>query len=73
LKFHFDQILIETLICEIFEMVVVHGPFALGLILSPSLAFVAEPPKLLGPHALALVSKTSDNYACALDNLTGSV
>jgi hypothetical protein len=26
---------------------------------------VAEPPKLLGPHAPALVSKTSDGYACA--------
>jgi hypothetical protein len=34
---------------------------------------VAEPPKLLGPHAPALVSKTSDGYACASDNLTGSV
>jgi hypothetical protein len=34
---------------------------------------VAEPPKLLGPHAPVLVSKTSDNYACAPDNLTGSV
>jgi hypothetical protein len=34
---------------------------------------VAEPPKLLGLHAPALVSKTSDDYACAPDNLTGSV
>jgi hypothetical protein len=46
---------------------------------------VAEPPKLLGPHAPVLVSKTSDgfapvlvsktldDYACAPDNLTGSV
>jgi hypothetical protein len=34
---------------------------------------VAEPPKLLGPHAPALVLKTSDDYACAPDNLTGSV
>jgi hypothetical protein len=34
---------------------------------------VAEPPKLLGPHAPALVSNTSDGYACAPDNLTGSV
>jgi hypothetical protein len=34
---------------------------------------VAEPPKLLVPHAPVLVSKTSDGYACALDNLTGSV
>jgi hypothetical protein len=34
---------------------------------------VAEPSKLLGPHAPAIVSKTSDDYACALDNLTGSV
>jgi hypothetical protein len=34
---------------------------------------VAEPPKLLGPHAPALASKTSDGYACAPDNLTGSV
>jgi hypothetical protein len=31
---------------------------------------VLEPPKLLGPHASILTSKTSDNYACALDNLT---
>jgi hypothetical protein len=34
---------------------------------------VAEPPKLFGPHAPVLVSKTSDGYACAPDNLTGSV
>jgi hypothetical protein len=34
---------------------------------------VAEPPKLLDPHAPALVSKTSDGYACAPNNLTGSV
>jgi hypothetical protein len=34
---------------------------------------VVEPPKLLGPHAPALVSKTSDDYACTPDNLTGSV
>jgi hypothetical protein len=34
---------------------------------------VAEPPKLLGPHAPVLVSKTSDGYACAPDNLTGFV
>jgi hypothetical protein len=34
---------------------------------------VAEPPMLLGPHAPVLVPKTSDDYACAPDNLTGSV
>jgi hypothetical protein len=34
---------------------------------------VAEPPKLLGLHAPALVSKTLDGYACAPDNLTGSI
>jgi hypothetical protein len=34
---------------------------------------MAEPPKLLGPHAPVLVSKTLDGYACAPDNLTGSV
>jgi hypothetical protein len=34
---------------------------------------VAESPKILGPHAAALVSKTIDGYACAPDNLTGSV
>jgi hypothetical protein len=34
---------------------------------------VAEPPKLSGPHAPVLVSKTSDSYACAPNNLTGSV
>jgi hypothetical protein len=34
---------------------------------------VAEPPKLLGTHAHVLVSKTLDYYACAPDNLTGSV
>jgi hypothetical protein len=34
---------------------------------------VAEPPKLLGPHAPVLVSQTSDGYACAPDNLTRSV
>jgi hypothetical protein len=42
----------------------------LNLALIPA---VAEPPKLLGPHAPDLVSKTSDGCACALDNLTGSV
>jgi hypothetical protein len=34
---------------------------------------VAEPPKLLGPHAPVLVPRTSDGYACAPNNLTGSV
>jgi hypothetical protein len=34
---------------------------------------VAGPPKLLGPHAPILVSKTSNGYACAPDNLTGSI
>jgi hypothetical protein len=34
---------------------------------------VAEPPKVLGPHTPILVSKTSYGYACASDNLTGSV
>jgi hypothetical protein len=34
---------------------------------------VAEPPKLLGPHAPVLVLKTSDGYACAPNNLTGFV
>jgi hypothetical protein len=34
---------------------------------------VAEPQKLSGPHAPALVSKISDGYACAPDNLIGSV
>jgi hypothetical protein len=34
---------------------------------------VAEPSKLLGPNAPVLVSKTSDGYACAPKNLTGSV
>jgi hypothetical protein len=44
------------------------------IILNPALIpAVAEPPKLLGPPAPALVSKTSDGYACAPDNLTGSV
>jgi hypothetical protein len=37
------------------------------------LSSVADPPKLLGPHAPAVVSKKSDGYACAPDNLTGSV
>jgi hypothetical protein len=44
------------------------------MILNPApIPVVAEPPKLLGPHAPALVSKTSDGYACAPDNLTGFV
>jgi hypothetical protein len=44
------------------------------IILNPALILaMAEPPKLLGPHAPALVSKTSDGCACAPDNLTGSV
>jgi hypothetical protein len=30
---------------------------------------VAEPPKLYGPHAPVIVPKTSDGYACILDNL----
>jgi hypothetical protein len=38
-----------------------------------ALVGVAEPPKLSGPHAPVLVSKTSDGYACAPNNLTGSV
>jgi hypothetical protein len=44
-----------------------------ALIEFEALIIVAEPPKLLGPHAPALVSKTSGGYACAPDNLTGSV
>jgi hypothetical protein len=36
-------------------------------------ACVAEPHKVLGPHAHVLVSKTSYGYACAPNNLTGSV
>jgi hypothetical protein len=45
-----------------------------SIILNPApIPDVAEPPKLSGPHAPALVSKTSDGYACAPDNLTGSV
>jgi hypothetical protein len=44
-----------------------------GSISNSGSAIVAEPPKLLGSHAPALVSKTSDGYACAPDNLTGSV
>jgi hypothetical protein len=35
--------------------------------------FVAEPPKLYGPHAPVIVSKTSDGYACTPDNLRRSV
>ena len=55
-----------------------HSSFFAPLNLIPNLniywfVFVAEPSKLLGPHAPALVSKTSDGYACAPDNLTGSV
>jgi hypothetical protein len=38
-----------------------------------AILILVEPPKLLGPHAHVLVSKTSDDYACAPDNLTGSV
>jgi hypothetical protein len=34
---------------------------------------VVEPHKLLVLHALILVSKTSDGYACTPDNLIGSV
>jgi hypothetical protein len=46
----------------------------LPYILNPApIPAVAEPPKLLGPHAHVLVSKTSDGYACAPDNLTRSV
>jgi hypothetical protein len=30
---------------------------------------VAEPPKLYGPHAPVIVSKTSDSYAGVPDNL----
>jgi hypothetical protein len=45
-------------------------PYILNLALIPA---VAEPPKLLGPHAPVLVSKTSDDHACAPDNLIGSV
>ena len=46
----------------------------MSYILNPApIPAVAEPPKLLGPHAPALVSKNSGGYACAPDNLTGSV
>lgn len=34
---------------------------------------VAEPPKLLGPHAPVLIPRTSNSYAYAPNNLTGSV
>jgi hypothetical protein len=34
---------------------------------------MVERPKLLGPHAPSLVSKTSDGYTCAPDKLIGSV
>jgi hypothetical protein len=45
-----------------------------SIILNPApIPAVAEPPKLLGPHAPVLVSKTSNSYACAPDNLTESV
>jgi hypothetical protein len=44
------------------------------IILNPApIQAVAEPPKLLGPHAPVLVSKTPDGYARALDNITGYV
>jgi hypothetical protein len=44
------------------------------IILNPTpIPAVTEPPKLLASHAPVLVSQTSDGYACALDNLTGSV
>jgi hypothetical protein len=35
--------------------------------------FVAEPPKLYGPHAPVIVPKTFDGYACTPDNLRRSV
>jgi hypothetical protein len=38
-----------------------------------NLRFVAEPPKLYGPHALIIVPKTSDDYACTPDNLRRSI
>jgi hypothetical protein len=54
--------------------VIVKDATFLGAIPWPSpIATVAEPPKLLGPHAPVFVPKTSDGYACAPDNLTGSV
>jgi hypothetical protein len=34
---------------------------------------VVEPPKLLGPHALVFVLRTSDGYACVPNNLKESV
>jgi hypothetical protein len=36
-------------------------------------ASVAEPPRLYDPHALVIVPKTSDGYACTPDNLRRSV
>jgi hypothetical protein len=33
------------------------------------LQLVAEPPKLYGPHAPVIASKTSDDYACIPQNL----
>jgi hypothetical protein len=44
------------------------------IIINPApIPAMAEPPKLSGPHAPVLVSKTSDCYAGAPDNSTGSV
>jgi hypothetical protein len=48
-----------------------HNKNLLGF--ASSITTVAEPPKLSGPHAPVLVSKTSDCYAGALDNSTGSL
>jgi hypothetical protein len=49
------------------------GQVVVDFIVEHSIDGVAEPPKLLGPHAPVLVSKTSDDYACAPHNLTGSI
>jgi hypothetical protein len=46
------------------------GRILLRLLLpSEGSLIVAEPHKLYGPHAPILLSKTSDGYACVLDNL----
>jgi hypothetical protein len=52
---------------QLAHMEVRDQPWASGLYIGGS--SVVEPPKLLGPHTPSLVSKTSDGYACAPDNL----
>jgi hypothetical protein len=58
---------------DIVTFISIHSVIIYVVFFGACMRCVAEPPKLLGPHAPVLVSQTSDCYACAPNNLIGSV